>query len=519
MFKLMVRSPDGTSRELRLDSPCRVGRAPDNDLTLAGAGLSRHHAVFIPGNNTVEVRDLGSKNGTWVGEQRVKSHILAPGDDVRLGALVVEVLGSTGRLHPVGGAVVTSSGGPSEGRTWLGDVDSADLRRALRSTDRTQAKLEVLLEAGQLLAEPGDTDTVLDRVVDLAFRILEVDVGCVLVDEDGTLSAHVRRERLPGLSRHSPWSRHVADWVQEKGEAALYRDALRDVRLENAASVMLGKIRAAMGAPLRGRDATFGVLYVDSRTRSNAFDEEDLAFLSAFATQAGIALEHAAIQRQLREEAVARRTLQRFFPPQVADKVLSSPEALGVVEATVTAMFADISGFTAMSSAMRPTEVLALLNVYFPRVSDVVLAHGGTLEKYIGDALLGVWGAPFENPDDADQALHAAIALRAAASTVSRPDGSPMVVHIGLSTGLVAAGALGTDAYVQYATIGDTTNVAARACGVATEGQIVITEATRAALREAWPLVELGQVSLRGKELPMALYSVSGSPPATDAGG
>jgi class 3 adenylate cyclase len=219
----------------------------------------------------------------------------------------------------------------------------------------------------------------------------------------------------------------------------------------------------------------------------------------------------------LHRESVAKERLGRFFAPEVVARVEAAPEVvLGAVEREVTVLFSDISGFTRMSSGMTPHEVVRLLNDYFPGMVEIVFRHGGTLEKYIGDALLAIWGAPVPMPDHADRALRTAVEMQHAVRELNarwkgeaRP---PIDIHIGLNSGHVAAGHIGTEQYLQYACIGDTTNVSSRVCSAAEAGEIVVSAATRAALTGGgFELEALPPVSAKGKDAPLDVYRVAWS--------
>jgi adenylate cyclase len=260
---------------------------------------------------------------------------------------------------------------------------------------------------------------------------------------------------------------------------------------------MIERIKASMAVPLRGRDDDLGVLYVDNRSVPDRFRQEDLDFLAAFANHAAAAIENARLLARLEREAELRNSLLRFFPPATAGELLAG--GLPTVETEVTALFCDISGYTPLAASLRPFEVIGLLNSYFPIVAEIVFRHGGMLEKYIGDAILAVWGVPRRGPEDADRALAAAIDMQRALAerNAHLPEGQPPLhVHIGLNSGPVAAGNIGSDAYVQYATIGDATNTAARVCGAAAADEILLSESTwlrlshrpRAQVRDGVPL-------------------------------
>jgi len=217
---------------------------------------------------------------------------------------------------------------------------------------------------------------------------------------------------------------------------------------------------------------------------------------------------------QMHKEAVSNERLSRFFAPEVAARIAAEPDmAVRVVECGVTVLFCDISGYTAMSSGMQPRAVVDLLNAYFPPMVDIVFRHGGTLEKFIGDALLAFWGAPFHAADDADRAVAAAIEMQqgvAALNTRLTAAGYPPIeIHIGLCSGPVAAGYIGTEKYIQYAVVGDTTNVASRVCSVAEAGETLIAESTRLLLtRPGIGLEPLPPVAVKGKAEPLVLHRV-----------
>ena len=212
--------------------------------------------------------------------------------------------------------------------------------------------------------------------------------------------------------------------------------------------------------------------------------------------------------------SVANERLSRFFAPEIAERIAHEPEtATRAVESGVTVLFSDISGFTALSSTMRPQQVMSLLNDYFPTMVEIVFRHDGTLEKFVGDALLAIWGVPFAHPDDADRAVAAAIEMQRAVgplnARLAAAGHPPIAIHIGLSSGPVAAGYVGTERYVQYAVIGDTTNVASRVCSAAGAGEILVTEATRALLeRPGVRLEPLPPVAVKGKAEPLVLHRV-----------
>lgn len=522
----LIFRPGRPDREVFELEPGRatLGRGLDNDIVIPDGSLSRRHAQLEVEAGQVTISDLGSKNGVEVDGVRIESRVLEGGERITCGDAVfrlelsAEVDGLTyvHDIHddlahrPIHSLLVDR--GEESGNTRL-------LVTAAEPGDRAQEKLQVLLKVGQILSSPAPLDTILERIADLVLQILDVHrVAILLVDaESGEIEPRVTRTRegdgagaAGGL-----YSETIARYVVEQRVAAVFSDVAGDQRFRDAESVLQQDIRTCMCAPLKPKEEVLGVLYVDNLSIAGQFARDELEFLSAFANQAAVAIDNAMLYEKLEHEAVRRNNLERFFPPTVIGTLLEGEGTAGEpIETEVTAVFVDICGFTRMASAMRPIEVVTLLNEYFPALVDVVFDHQGTLEKYIGDALLAVWGAPFRGSEDPDQALRAAVGMQRAIVELNAGwDADRAIqVHVGLATGPVAAGNIGTDAYLQYATIGDTTNLASRICDVAGPGEVLIADSTRRLLSSSdWKLEPLDPVAVKGKEEALQLFRVAWS--------
>ncbi len=504
------------------EGPTTIGRTEENAVCVLHNSLSRRHARLEREGERVLLVDLGSKNGTFVDGARVVRHELKEGGSFRCGEVLFKLRGAGQELSSmhVQGLRTRFSPGSMDELLWT-DTTSASqsalrLKQEQAGPGQAERKLQVLLKVSQLLSSPMPINELLERVLSLVFQILEVDRAAILLRDPSTGRLRPRVARLSSGEAPSGafYSQRIVDYVRTQSVAVLFADALHDPRLDGANSVMLQSIRASMCVPLMPRDEVLGVLYLDNQARANGFTEEDLEFVTAFANQAAIALENSMLSQRLAEEAVLRNAYLRFFPPTVLKKLQSERRAqLDIVETEVTILFSDISGFTSLSSTLHPRQVLDLLNEYFPIMADIVFRHEGTLEKYIGDALMAVWGAPFSQPDDAARALRAAVEMQRALEGLNarwRSEGRPEIqIHVGLNTGRVAAGNIGSEQYLQYATIGDATNVASRVCSAAGEGEICLAEATYQRCPQGlWPLTKLPPVHVKGKQEALTLYRV-----------
>jgi adenylate cyclase len=518
-----------TARTYRLQpGTMLLGRSPENHICVLHESVSRRHAQLDLGPGSARLIDLHSTRGTYVNGVRVLDTLLQGGEEIHLGEVHFQfTLDSEGEVRaPLSTTLQSAADGPRP--TLARAIDTSFARATIAELQLAQPpgqdprrpgaeqRLRMLLQVSQILSGPEPIDALLHKILDLVFSILDVSRAVILLidDDTGELVPRVSRTRAgPG---EVDFSRSIVQHVRDHNVAALFADAGNDARVNHGQSIMLQSIRAAMGAPLRAKDRVLGVLYLDN-TVSNytepPYTEADLDFVAAFAAQAAIALENAALYRKIERDAVLRSHYERFFPPTTIKKISASTGGLETIEAEVTALFCDITGFTTLSSGLRPREVVALLNEYFALLAGVVFRHEGTLEKYIGDALLAVWGAPFPHPDDVERAVRAAVDMQRGLGPFNearRAQGkAPIEIHVGLNTGLVAAGNIGSPDYLQYATVGDATNVASRVCSAAAPGEVLITDRTRELLPAgAFRLEALDPVMVKGKSESLQLFRV-----------
>ncbi len=502
-----------------------IGRGREADIRVPNKSLSRQHArISVDASGVITIADDGSKNGTFVDGQRIDTaRPLADGQQFSCGD-VLFVFNNTEYSIPAPETIVREISAEAT-RGLVHDLFDEARKRKHSKLGRpklpnsAKGRLQVLLDVARLLSSPEPIDKQLVKILDLVFSILDVDrVAIIMLDEaSGEFGPPVvesrRDEPSSGSGSAQTYSKHILNYVRERSVAALFSDASADPRLEDAQSIHMASVRSSMCAPMRSQDRMIGVLYVDNLTSPAVFSGDDLELLSAFAAQAAIAIENSRLYQRLQEEAVARNNLLRFFPPTTIAQLMEKPSLTAeAIDTEVTALFCDISGFSSMSANMHPRDVVELLNRYFPAITEIVFQHEGTLEKYIGDALLAVWGAPFRRVDDARRAVHAAVEMQEAIERLNLQLSNvpPLRIHIGLNTGAVAAGNIGSEHYLQYATIGDATNLASRICNVAKPGEIALGVPTLERLggRLDWPIEGPEFHQVKGREEPLPVYKL-----------
>lgn len=409
------------------------------------------------------------------------------------------------------------------------EPDIVAFREPLGPQELTARRLTLLLEAAKALGGAAEVQAVLERIVSAALRTMDADrAALVLGGPEDALVPTVARDRwgtdLTALEGARPVPRSIARAALQRRAALLTRDATADPRVVSQ-SVLRQRVRSAMCAPLLAADgAPLGALYVDSADPTHSFGEPDLDFLTAFAGLAASSLENARLAERVRRSAVLRENFARYFAAPVAERIAASaePPRPGGERRTVAVLFADLRGFTRYAAGQTPDEVAATLSEFLSAMVDCVFRHGGTLDKFIGDAVMAQWGAPEPHPDDADRALRAALDMGAALDAINaerlgrgRP---PLAMGIGLAHGEVFAGNIGSERRLEFTVIGDAVNQASKLCDVAAPGELLLTETLRAALRLPAPALRPATVSVPGlasaPDAPAAWAVVRGGTPA-----
>jgi len=513
--------------ELSGSSPLSVGRAVTNDCAIVDPTISRKHADLKVTPGGVEVIDQGSSNGTFVNGVQIEHSLIVPGDEVTFGKVVFRLEQVTPvRVSPAAPPAMGGSS-PRAGATIVRQIPKTGESLALQGVakmgeqlgaaadpgEKDRRRLAILLEVSKGLTRSADIEALLQKIAEYAFQVLEADRCAIqLTDDFGILHPKISRDRR-GERASSDIPQSIARTAVDDKVAVLSDDAGEDQRFTGQ-SVMLQKVRSAMCVPLIGSEnRVLGVLYVDNFSLKR-FGESDLDFLIAFSGIAAVAIENGQLAERIRKEALARSNFERFFTPHLAARIASSPDAvkLGGDKRKVAILFSDIRGFTALSETMNPDTMAKLLTEYFTEMVECVFRHGGTLDKFIGDAVMAQWGAPIGERDDCDRAMQAALDMMEELDRLNarwRTEGRPTLeIGIGINVGDVFAGNIGSDRRLEYTVIGDPVNVSSRLCGAAGPGEILISDPFRRELGSPPVLEPLPPMELKGKSQALPVFRV-----------
>ena len=535
MPRLIISSPDGKKGILELNKPIlTIGRGNANDLVLNDSSVSRFHAVVKISDGSVAIGDRGSTNGVVINGQRIEAETgLHDGDIAHIGhyQLRLENVDEKGLLvrkaeipstldHLIRG--VGRAAAPEKPR--LSENALGELSRRVKKLEHENYLLTVLYDAGKALNGKLSIDAIGEQVISLAFRIGGVERGFVMLfDESGQVSRQTEmRYRNPDSSATQPiiLSTSVLELMRKEQQPILIDDVSADERFRGSESIRISGLRSAMCAPLAGTNRLFGVLYVDNLEKASAFTQDELNVFSLLAAQAGAAIDNALAHQKIAQQALQRSALERFLSPEVAEMVVANPDIrLGGVNQQVSVLFADIRGFTPMSENMEPERVVEILNEYFTRVTDVIFDYGGTLDKYIGDAVMAVFGAPISKGNDAANAVNSAIHIQRLLIELNRDAAARrwprLQVGIGVNTGIVTAGNIGSPRRLDYTVVGDAVNTASRLMSNAAPGQILISRSTQELLQGTFDLAQLPPLTVKGRSEPVQIFSVNWKEPAT----
>jgi adenylate cyclase len=524
---------------------CTIGRAPDNSVVLDDPRASRYHAHITQSDNGVftivdgamindQLRRSANKvfiNGEPRFDQQLKN-----GDRITIGASTlrfeqpVEERTTDVRYDdkPLGHTqlLISASDVMSTVLHSKEEVTASSQRdKVLEALQRKANILTALYEMSKTLGSVFDLNAIFEKATDIIFRSTPADRVVALLAEPSTsgeledvnltpIAMRARDNKLEAHARRLSIGRTITRKVMKDRVALLSQDAASDEQFAGVDSIVSQGVRSTICAPLVTESRVHGALYADRLDPFAAFKPDDLELISAVAAQTAVAVENARAHERLAREEVARANYSRFLPEYVVKQMLENPESfkLGGTSQTITILFADIRGFTRISEHAPPEKIVSLLNRYFSAMTDIIFAHGGTLDKYLGDGLMALFGAPTATPDDASNALNAAVAMQRRLLGINRElreEGFPEIgVGMGLHTGDVIVGYIGSDRRSEYTAIGDPVNTSSRLESNARGGEILISDATAQAAHSRYTLKPRDPIMVKNREQPVRLWEV-----------
>lgn len=413
---------------------------------------------------------------------------------------------------------------------------TADIRGKNDLLTRQVRELGALNSVAAALSSVMKLELLLETIIDESKAVMNAEAGSLLLlDRDkGELRFYVASgsagEALRSLT--VKLGHGVAGYVAQTGEAALVRDAYGDPRFNPDYDEKTGfRTRSLLAVPIKIKDEIIGVVEVINKIGEESFDEHDLGLFLSFASSSGVALENArlfeetkAIAEDLRDALEKERRLSiekekmgAYIPKHVVDEISRNREqklALGGRTLLATILFSDIQGFTRISEKMEPQKVVSFLNVYMTAMTQIIEAEGGIVDKFIGDGIMAIFTPIDEHDNHALRAVRVGIRMQQNLVElreewkVTRPDVMELNVRIGINTGEVVAGNIGSETRMEYTVVGDNVNVASRIESTSHAGEVFISESTYMDVKESIVAKKMKPIQVKNRSQPVQTYSI-----------
>lgn len=538
MFTLSIIRPDGKQVDQAFVGPqTTIGRHERCDLCLVDSMVSRNHCLILNEGKRFVIKDLDSRNGTWINGRRIKNRRHVRGGDViqvgpfRIifqpeGASQLPLQTQTLDMTRIGTEEFVHKNEAERVVKPLGMISNylsetaGEVRRVSTKfrRERLNRNLLTLYRITEQLVVSKDLDEILDYIMDQIFEIFRPSRATILLrDSRGNpIPRKQRSGERGGLLK--PISNTIISRILSDRVAILTDNALEDPRFEMGDSVVIDGIRSVMAAPIWEDRSILGVLYVDSLDVIGGYQTEDLDLLTAIGHQTALAVQRWRLTERLREEAVKgaviRQNLARFHAAQVVDLILEGAADLEVKETEASILFCDIVGFTSLCESCNPRQLKEVLNLFCKCVNEVVFQEQGTLDKFIGDAAMAIFGAPLPQEDHPVRAVRAALGIRGklACALETLPPSLRFQVRYGINTGQAIVGNFGSDERMDYTILGHTVNLASRICQIADPDQLLIGSETYDQIKDKalFAVDRVGTRTLKGLSGKLRLFEVKG---------
>lgn len=424
-----------------------------------------------------------------------------------------------------------------------------EMRQLKDEFSKKSMKLSTTLLRMKNLTKSLDRDEIFATVVEIIAKGLDADrVQLLLNDEKEGKLRIVHAEGMPAKEYRDIVINHEENCIitylakrhtrEEIGAGGAMGIKECEVDPKTRGLIGQGTIKTILAAPIYVEGKVFAVVNVE-RMRNPDYTRDDQNLVATCADIAGLVMKNAKLysatmedlvstkklsEEQLRKNEELKGSLSRIVSPSVAEMIMANPEGLklGGNKCEVTMFFSDIRGFTKMSESMDPSDIVAQLNVYFTRMTDILMEMDGTLDKYVGDELMALFGAPVSRPDDPIRAVLTGVKMLEALRELQemwKKEGKPVIqIGIGINTGVVTAGYMGSEKQLSYTVIGDNVNLAARVMANAKPMQLLITKSTYERVADYFDVTPLEPIMVKGKSMPIEIFLVNGVKAGVDIG-
>ncbi len=491
----------------------KVGKLSTNDFQLNDNSVSRQHCQFLKSKDGYKIVDLNSTNGTFVNGKKIKERVLKEEDNVTIGRTTLTFVAI-------------------KEEEQVSDLEDQKISMVIPLSDEfltgEEKKLEIdhkdimpaLTLLGKDLIACTDLGQSFEIVGDLVFDTLHPKRLFVFFydHKQEELELKYAKGQKDNDTEKVNISKTIAMKAIKQKVAILSSNTQDDSRFNGAQSIIMYGIRSAISVPIWTKNSIYGLIYIDTTEFDRMFEEKDLEVLSIIANFTGLAIEGINSLKKLDMEKKLRARLERYHSPSVVSRIMASSdgstmELMAYRETEASVLFMDIVGFSSKVENMNAVEIGVFLNNFFTEMTDILFQHQGTLDKYIGDCIMAVFGVPFEFANHAELSIVTALDMMEklqANNRLLKPK-DQIKIRIGINTGKMVAGDFGAPKRLDYTVLGNNVNIASRLeAYVAGPNEIVVSEATYQLTRELFQFESLGEKKLQGLTIPVGAYKVIG---------
>ena len=520
MPQLILRQ--GLLREtFELSQHTRIGRLTENDITIKDDLISRYHAEIIQAEDGYLFKDLNSSNGSFNRGVRIYEKMLNDGDIITMGENIVLTFIHKQSDQQSSQVYITSKPIPAHAIQARAAMEQGEafLPASHINGDNWQEDYEKLRLGNELLQKLDMHHDLNQNMQNIATKLLEIfpaDRCAILLMDAKTGNLFPMTVKLqPGIKGPLSISRSIADEVQKTYSALLVADVREDQQFSISNSLLLQEVHSVLCAPIIYDNNFYGIIHMDSQKPAMVFSKQDLHLLVSLSKHIATVAANTKLIQSLEKDARDKAQLARLVPPSVIQKIQVGEIKLdqkGGSLKEVTILFADIRGFTNIAHNASATTVVDMLNHYFELIVNVVFQYGGTVDKFIGDEVMVLFGALTDIKFAEDRAIRCAFMMHGVLEQMNRErierDEPPLEIGIGINTGVVVVGAIGSSQSMQYTCIGDAVNIASRLTSKAKAKQTIISEETFKRLNQKPKYEQLPDEPLKGIDRPVKMYSI-----------
>lgn len=480
-----------------------VGKLSGNDFHLSDNSVSRSHCKFVRVKDTYKVVDQSSTNGTYVNGKKVKEQKLTVGDNITVGRTILKFLEVSKKE--------SYTDVDDQKISMVVPLSEEYIIKEEKPTKAAVAHLDFLTHLtalGRDLISSISLEDSFEKVADLIFKQLSPKRLFIFFYDEQVEDLDLKYSRNDKGKQVTKVniSRSIAMKAINEKVAILSAKAMDDARFDGAQSIIMFGITSAVSVPIWTKNSIYGLIYIDTTEVTQMFHQNDVEVLSVIANFVGLSIEGINSLNKLNREKKIRSRLERYHSPSVVSRIMethnsSTLEINTYKETDATVLFMDIVGFTTKVEPMNPVEIGVFLNNLFTEMTDVIFTHNGTLDKYIGDCIMAVFGVPFEIKSHAELAIRAAIDMIKKLDKINEnlPAGDKIKIRIGINSGKLVAGDFGSPKRLDYTVIGNNVNIASRLeSSVARPNEIAVSEATYNLTEDLFDFEPLGEQKLHG---------------------